>query len=126
MMWVLTVAGIGFRVIIVNIFIKSQYIFMKKIASFLILLSVLTLGGNKSFGQIIVRVRPARPAVVINRPPAPSPRHVWVDEDWQLSGGRYVWHGGYWTAPPRPGAFYVRGHWRNTRRGSIWVPGHWR
>lgn len=93
----------------------------------LILLFVLFMASTASYAQFVVRVRPARPAkVVVRRPPPPSPRHVWVDEDWVAQGNSYVWHGGYYVAPPRNGAIFVKGHWRNTRRGSIWVPGRWR
>lgn len=102
---------------------------MNKFAKTLALLIVMTLAaGANSYAQFVVRVRPARPVtrVVVRRPPAPSPAHVWVDEDWTARGGKYVWHGGYYAAPPRRGAVYVQGHWNQTRRGSVWVPGHWR
>ncbi len=88
---------------------------------------VLLFASADTFAQILVRVRPARPrTVVVRRPPAPSPRAVWVEEDWAPSGNRYVWHGSYWAAPPRPRAVFISGHWRYNRRGSVWVPGHWR
>lgn len=84
---------------------------------------------TNSDAQIVVRVRPNRPSVVVtNRPPQPTPRHVWVDEDWRARGRRYNWHGGYWTAPPRryPNAAWVPGHWESRRGGNVWVGGHWR
>jgi len=100
---------------------------MKKFTKILFVTAVIGLSGLKSNAQIIVRVHPVRPVAVIRtRPVAPGPRAVWVDEDWVPQGGTYAWHGGYWAVPPRPGALFVRGHWRETRRGSIWIPGHWR
>jgi hypothetical protein len=100
---------------------------MIKLAKTLTLLLFLSLAAANSYAQFVVRVRPARPErVIVRRPPPPSPRHVWVDEDWVAQGGTYVWHGGYYVAPPRRGAVYVQGFWRNSRRGSVWVPGHWR
>ncbi len=99
---------------------------MKKISKILFVLMFIAFGASNSFAQIVVRVRPARPAVVVARPPAPSRFHVWVDEDWVPQGGTYAWHGGYWAAPPHPGARYIPGHWRDTRRGAIWIQGHWR
>ena len=39
------------------------------------------LGISAGQGQIVVRVRPVAP-VVVARPVAPSPRHVWVAEEW--------------------------------------------
>jgi hypothetical protein len=101
---------------------------MKNTAKALIFVGMMSLAASTTYAQVIVRVRPVRPheTVVITRGPAPSPRHVWVDEDWVERDGRYVWHGGYWAAPPRVGVVYVPGHWRDTRHGSIWVAGHWR
>lgn len=100
---------------------------MIKLAKTLTLLVLLSIAGTASYAQFVVRVRPSRPArVITRRPPPPSPRHVWVEEDWVPQGNTYVWHGGYYAAPPRNGSRYAQGHWRNTRRGSVWVPGHWR
>jgi hypothetical protein len=100
---------------------------MKKIASIFILTVALTAGAMvESKAQIVVRVHPARPHVVYRRPVAPSPRHVWVEEDWTQRGRGYAWHGGYWAAPPRAGAVYVPGHWDRRRGGEVWIPGHWR
>ncbi|MGY3053706.1 hypothetical protein ACVWYG_001907 [Pedobacter sp. UYEF25] len=101
---------------------------MKIIQKIVMVAAITTFWGSASSAQIIVRIRPARPAAVVvaSRPLPPSPHHVWVNEEWVVKGGRYVWHGGYWAAPSRPGAVYVPGHWKNTRRGSIWISGHWR
>ncbi len=88
---------------------------------------VLTMAFSTVNAQgIYVKVRPPRPHVVVQRPVAPSRAHVWVDEEWVPQGNTYTWHGGYWAAPPRPHAVYVRGHWSSTRRGHIWIAGHWR
>ncbi len=76
--------------------------------------------------QIFVNIRPSRPAMVVHRPPAPARGHVWVEEDWVPQGGSYVWHGGYWAAPPRPGAVYIAGHWNHSRKGHVWIAGSWR
>ena len=92
----------------------------------LLALSLFSLSASAADAQVIVRVRPARPTVVVARPAAPSPRHVWVDEDWVGERGAYRWHGGYWAAPPREQAVWVPGHWSGRRRGYSWVPGHWR
>lgn len=97
---------------------------LKKIG--MVLLAVL-FAANTSFGQVIVRVRPVRPrVVVVQRPAPPSPRHVWVEEDWVPRGRRYVWHGGYWAAPPRPAAVWIPGHWERRRGGEVWIRGYWR
>lgn len=80
--------------------------------------------GFKSTAQLIVNVRPARPVVV--RTVAPSPRHVWVDEDWEWRNGNYVFVGGHWVEPSRPGAVWVGGGWVHHRRGWEWRRGYWR
>ena len=100
---------------------------MKKLSKVLMLFMAVSLfTAVKSNAQIIVRVRPARPrTVIVARPPAPSPRHVWVAEEWTNRGGRYVYQAGYWSLPPRPHAVWIAGHWRNRPRGYVWVPGHW-
>lgn len=100
---------------------------MNKLAKTITLMLFFTLAGASTYAQFVVRVRPARPArVVTRRPPPPAPGQIWVDEDWVQRGNKYVWHGGYYVAPPRRGAVYIQGSWRNTRRGSVWIPGHWR
>ncbi len=85
----------------------------------------LTCGSLSSSAQIFVSVRP-RHDVIVERPAPPSPRHVWIDEEWRPNHGHYEYAGGRWEAPPRPGNQWRPGHWRDTPRGSVWVPGHWR
>jgi hypothetical protein len=101
---------------------------MKKISRILALVAALCFFGTaKSNAQeIVVRERMHYNGPEIVRPVAPSPRHVWVREEWRPEGGRYVFHGGYWAAPPRPRAVWVGGHWRHGYRGWVWVHGYWR
>lgn len=80
--------------------------------------------SNTASAQVYVTVRPTYAPVV--RPVAPGPRHVWIDEDWEYRGGRYVAVGGHWVAPPHPGWIWVPGRWVHYRRGWQWRPGHWR
>lgn len=95
---------------------------MKKIGLSLIVL--LSVASQNSQAQVIVNVRPVVP--VHERIVAPSPRHVWVDEEWVERGGRYEWAGGHWVLPPRPGVVWIPGHWANRPRGWVWIRGHWR
>ncbi len=98
---------------------------MKKITIRLMMLAVIFIGiATIADAQIIVRVRPTHTTVV--RTTAPSPRHVWVTEDWAPQGSTYVYRGGYWIAPPAGRSAWVDGHWAHRRRGWIWVPGHWK
>lgn len=80
--------------------------------------------ANTASAQVYVSVRPVWHPVA--RPVAPSPRHVWIDEDWEERDGRYVAIGGHWMLPPHPGWVWIPGHWkRERRRGEWWVRGHW-
>ena len=100
---------------------------MKNIRKVLMLLTaVLLFGAAETSAQVIVRYRPHRPGRVVVRAVRPSPRHVWVGEEWAPNGRTYVYKPGYWAAPERPGAIWVNGHWANRPRGYVWVAGHWR
>jgi hypothetical protein len=90
---------------------------------------VLVVGGvsftaGSASAQVYVKVRPVEPVIV--RPERPSPRHVWIGEEWQVRDGGYVHTGGHWAEPPHRGWAWVPGHWSHDRRGHIWRPGHWR
>jgi len=100
---------------------------MKKITRLMLLAGALSLlAVNESKAQeIVVRARMHAPVVAV-RPARPSPRHVWVEEEWAPSGGTYVYKGGYWVAPPFARARWVPGKWRHSPRGWVWRPGHWR
>ena len=98
---------------------------MQTVKRFLFVLAVaLTCSAFSSSAQIVVNVRPERPHY--ERVAAPSPRHVWIDEEWQPRGGAYVFAGGHWAEPPRPGVAWVPGHWKQHPHGWVWVAGHWR
>jgi len=101
---------------------------MKKIVRFLMLLAVASLFAvANSNAQIVVRIRPNRPGpAVVVRPPAPSPRHVWVGEEWTPNGAAYAYHAGYWAVPPHPGQVWIAGHWADRHGGSVWIAGRWR
>jgi hypothetical protein len=73
--------------------------------------------------RLYVKVRPT--AVVVERPVAPHPNYVWIDEEWTVQNGAYVHVPGYW-AEPRPGYVWVPGHWTSEAKGDYWVPGHWK
>ena len=98
---------------------------MKRIKQALALLALaMTINTVSASAQIYVNVRPARPHYV--RVAAPSPRHIWVDEEWTSRGGHYEWAGGHWVERPYEGAVWVPGHWRRRPHGWVWIGGHWR
>jgi len=75
--------------------------------------------------RIYVNIPPP-PIVVETRPPAPGPRHVWVEGYHRWDGRAYVWVPGTWRQAPRYHARWVPGHWVQTRRVWYWVGGRWR
>ena len=89
----------------------------------LLVMVVIAAGSFSASAQIYVSVRPTWHEVV--RPAAPSPRHVWIGEEWEYRNGAYVATGGHWAMPPHPGWIWVGGHWIHDRRGHQWVAGHW-
>ena len=99
---------------------------MNKLLQKLLVFSFLTIGIGLSVQaqSIYVKVRPVVPVVV--RPAAPGPHHVWIEEEWRPSGATYVYAGGYWAAPPKPGWIWIPGHWKKHTNGEYWVTGHWR
>lgn len=96
-------------------------IIRKSLFALAIALTCFAFTGN---AQIVVRVRPERPHY--ERVAAPSPRHVWIDEEWEPRNGAYVFVGGHWAEPPHPRERWVPGHWKDTPGGYVWKPGHWR
>lgn len=65
--------------------------------SLLLLITVGALSSNANAQAFIVRMRPTHEVVVRTAPP--SPRHIWVDEDWAWRGGRYEYVGGHCRSP---------------------------
>ena len=106
--------------------VKQKIIIMKKLLAGLFVFAFLNIGTGFSAGAqtIYVKIRPTAPVVV--RPVAPGPHHVWIAEEWRPSGGGYVYSGGYWAAPPKPGWVWVPGHWKRHHNGDYWVAGRWR
>ena len=99
---------------------------MKKFVKGLMLASAVTLfAAAAANAQIVVRVRPVYHGPVVVRGVAPSPRHVWVEDEWAVENGAYVRRPGHWVVPPRPGGVWVAGHWDRRPGGEIWIGGHW-
>jgi hypothetical protein len=106
-------------------YLKIKNTIMKKITRILMLfLAVSLFAASKNYAQIVVRARLSAHAHIV-RPVRPSPRHVWVSEEWVPSGGTYIHRAGYWALPPHRGAIWIAGHWRRHHRGWIWISGYW-
>jgi hypothetical protein len=92
---------------------------MKKLLATIVLTAGLGFGAQLSVG---IRIGPPPPPRVLRvRPRAPGPDFFWVDGYWYPVNGRYVWHAGYWSRPPYPGA-----HWVGPRHeGGQFYAGFW-
>ena len=71
---------------------------------------------------IQVGTPPPPPPAVIYKPWAPPYRGaVWISGHNEWVNGRWVWIGGYYAYPPRPGAVWIPGRYRH----GYWRAGHW-
>ncbi len=87
------------------------------------LIAIALLIGGSLFAQISlgISIGPPPPPREYVQPEAPAPGYVWVDGYWYPVGGRYRWHGGYWTRPPYEGAMWVGPH----HDGARFFAGYW-
>lgn len=91
----------------------------------LTLLLAVCMAPAASMAQVVVRIGPPAP-IVEHYGPAPHPGWVWESGYHRWDGQRYVWVGGHWDHPPRPGAVWVPHHWVHRHGGWVLVEGHWR
>lgn len=77
---------------------------------------------------VVAEPPPPPPPVVEVVTVCPGPGYIWINGCHEWRAGRYVWVGGYWARPVRPGAVWVVGGWRSSGhgRGREWHGGHWR
>src|SRR5581483_1704524 len=77
--------------------------------------------GPVLFPAPIRIVAPMPAPVVAVVPPRPAVGFTWVAGYWRPVGTTWVWHAGYWTAPP-----YANAHWIPPfYRGGQYYPGYW-
>jgi len=103
---------------------KKLIVMSTKNKFFTLLMAIMLIGVLSVKAQFIVNIRPAIPRY--ERVVPPSPRHVWIEEEWENRGGAYVFIGGHWAEPPFARAMWVPGHWQQHPRGWFWKPGHWK
>ena len=98
---------------------------MKNIIFSFALLAFLLIGSYDANAQIIVKIKPRAPKVVVVHKKH-RPNYIWVEGHWKVNRyGKYVWVEGHWVKK-RHGYVWVNGHWKKVRSGWIWVPGHWK
>ncbi len=74
--------------------------------------------------QIIVRIKPHAPKVVLIKTKAPLKGFVWREGHWKIHKNKYVWVKGHWVKKRR-NHVWVKGYWKHMNRGWVWVPGRW-
>ena len=98
---------------------------MKKFISRIVVMIAIAISFSVSAdAQLTIKIRPIAPHRV--RPMPPSPKHVWVNGEWNVNSGHYAYTDGYWSEPRGRYHRHSEGHWKKTRHGWIWVPGGWR
>ena len=82
---------------------------------------------NPVKSQVIIKIKPARPAVIIVKPAKPRPGRIWLEGHWKWNKRhhKYVWVTGRWMKAKR-GHRWLKGHWIIAPGGHRWVPGHWK
>jgi hypothetical protein len=77
-------------------------------------------------GEVVVAEGPPVPIVEVEpAPPVTIVDPFWIAGWWGWEG-RWVWHPGYWTHRPRPGAVWVPHAWVRDPHGWVHSGGHWR
>jgi hypothetical protein len=84
----------------------------------LMLAPAMTANAQVSFG-IHIGAPPAPRAYVV--PAQPGPDYEWVEGYQYPVNGHYVWHAGYWTRPPYPGAYWAAPY----HSGGRYYTGRW-
>ena len=98
---------------------------MKQVLMIFGLLLAFNLGTvDTAEAQVVVKVRPARPKVIVKKPARARKGHVWVNGHWKANGRNYVWVKGHWVQKRR-GYRYTPGRWVTVRGGHKWKPGVW-
>lgn len=77
--------------------------------------------------QVVVKVRPNRPNVIVKKPAKVKRGYVWVAGNWKWDKRRkkYIWVKGR-QVKARRGYKYTPGHWVAVNGGSKWVAGRWK
>lgn len=76
--------------------------------------------------QVVVKVKPARPATVAAKPATIKSGHIWVDGHWKWNANKnkYIWVDGHWKSV-KAGHEWQAGYWVAANGGHKWVPGRW-
>ena len=92
----------------------------------IILVCMIGLGMQNTQAQVIVKIKPVAPKVILKKSRKPYKNAVWIDGywGWNKRTNRYVWKSGQWVKPKR-NRTYVAGKWIKKSSGWLYVPGKW-
>jgi hypothetical protein len=96
---------------------------MKTFCKALAISALLLVPASAAHAQVSFGITIGPPPQLRTSHVAPQLRQedVWVDGYWYPVGSKYVWHAGYWTAPPYSGAYWNEPY----HNGTQYVPGYW-
>jgi hypothetical protein len=85
--------------------------------------AMLFIGSNQASAQSVsIRIGVPPPPLIVEHPWArPYRTAVWIPGHHEWIDGRWVWIGGYYDYPPRPGCHWIRARYRD----GYYNPGHW-
>ena len=98
---------------------------MRQIVRYIAAIIIILFMAETSPAQIIVKVKPARPKIVIAKPAKTKKGHVWIAGHWTVKNKKYIWAKGHWRKVKRNHS-WIAGHWKKVRGGWVWMPGHWK
>ena len=77
-------------------------------------------------GQMIVKVKPQRPKVVVIKPTKVYKNKIWIEGHWRWSNqsNSYQWVKAHWAKKKR-NSKWKAGNWIKMPAGWKYVPGHW-
>src|SRR6266481_5431447 len=92
----------------------------------LALLSLSMASSMASFGQVVISVRFAPPALpVYEQPLCPDEGYIWTPGYWAWDGDDYYWVPGTWVMAPEVGLLWTPGYWGWGGDSFVFYEGYW-
>lgn len=88
---------------------------------------ILMLSNLNTGAQIVVKVKPIKPKILVPKPAKLKHGHVWRTGhwNWNKSKNKYVWRKACWVKENH-GHHWIGGHWIKNAHGHTWVKGGWK
>ena len=77
--------------------------------------------------QVVVKIKPAKPKVLVVKPATHKQGHAWREGHWKWhkKNNKYKWVKAGWVKENK-GHYWAGGHWVKNAQGHSWVAGHWK